>query len=257
MRGLKGRAAIVTGGGSGIGEAICHRLVDEGVKISILDRNVEGADRVAGALRAAGGDARFDGVDISDYAAVQRCVARAEAALGPTEILINCAGWDKVVNFASSTVELHDQVIAINLKGPVNVMHQVAPGMAERKYGRVVSISSDAGRVGSSGQAVYSACKAGVIAMSKTLAREFARSGVTFNAVAPGPTKTPMMDAALDDGDSAEAQTILNRMIAAVPLKRIGLPEDVAGIVAFLASDEASFITGQVVSVSGGLTMHG
>jgi 2-hydroxycyclohexanecarboxyl-CoA dehydrogenase len=128
--------------------------------------------------------------------------------------------------------------------------------MVERNYGRVVSISSDAGRVGSSGQAVYSACKAGVIAMSKTLAREFARNGITLNSVAPGPTKTPMMEAALM-GDSEEAQKILNKMIKSVPMRRIGLPEDLAGIVTFLASDEASFITGQVISVSGGLTMHG
>jgi 2-hydroxycyclohexanecarboxyl-CoA dehydrogenase len=148
-------------------------------------------------------------------------------------------------------------VIRINLKGPVNVMHIVTRGMATRGYGRVVSISSDAARVGSSGQAVYSACKAGIIAMSKTLAREFARKGITLNTVAPGPTKTPMMQAALEGGDSAEAQRILDRMIKAVPLRRIGVPEDVAGIVTFLASDEASFITGQVISVSGGLTMNG
>jgi 2-hydroxycyclohexanecarboxyl-CoA dehydrogenase len=257
MRGLKGRVAIVTGGGSGIGEAICYRLADEGVKISILDQNMRGAERVSQAIRDRGSIGHVEGLDISDYKAVERAVENAERALGPTDILINCAGWDKVTNFLDTDEALHDRVIAINLKGPVNMMHVVTRGMAERKYGRVVSISSDAGRVGSSGQAVYSACKAGVIAMSKTLAREFARSGITFNTVAPGPTKTPMMDAALEGGDSAEAFKILDKMIKSIPLRRIGLPEDLSGIVTFLASDEASFITGQVISVSGGLTMHG
>jgi 2-hydroxycyclohexanecarboxyl-CoA dehydrogenase len=257
MRGLKGRVAIVTGGSSGIGEAICYRLADEGVKISVLDQNLEGAERVAQAIRDRGSFGHFERLDISDYKAASRAVEHAEQVLGPTDILINCAGWDKVKNFLDTDEALHDRVIAINLKGPVNMMHVVIRGMAERRYGRVVSISSDAGRVGSSGQVVYSACKAGVIAMSKTLAREFARSGITFNAVAPGPTKTPMMEAALEGGDSVEAQKILEKMIKSVPLRRIGLPEDLAGIVTFLASDEASFITGQVISVSGGLTMHG
>jgi len=257
MRGLKGRVAIVTGGGSGIGEAICYRLADEGVKVSIFDRNIVGAERVSQSIRERGSEAHIEELDISDYKKVQLSVANAEKALGLTDILINCAGWDKVQNFLDTDEELHDKVMAINLKGPVNMMHVVTRGMAERKYGRVVSVSSDAGRVGSSGQAVYSACKAGVIGMSKTLAREFARHGVTFNSVAPGPTKTPMMEAAMQGGDSAEALKILDRMIKSVPLRRIGLPEDLAGIVTFLASDEASFITGQVISVSGGLTMQG
>jgi 2-hydroxycyclohexanecarboxyl-CoA dehydrogenase len=257
MRGLKGRVAIVTGGGSGIGEAICYRLAEEGVKISIFDKNLQGAQRVFKSISDRGCESHIEELDISSYTAVQHAVASAEKKLGPTEILINCAGWDKVTGFLDTDEALHDKVIAINLKGPVNMMHVVARGMSERKYGRVVSISSDAGRVGSSGQAVYSGCKAGVIAMSKTLAREFARDGITFNTVAPGPTKTPMMEAALEGGDSAAGKKILEKMIKSVPLRRIGLPEDLAGIVTFLACDEASFITGQVISVSGGLTMQG
>jgi 2-hydroxycyclohexanecarboxyl-CoA dehydrogenase len=257
MRGLKGRVAIVTGGGSGIGEAICNRLAEEGVKISIFDKNLQGAQRVFKSISDRGCESHIEELDISSYKAVQHAVASAEKKLGPTEILINCAGWDKVMGFLDTDEALHDKVIAINLKGPVNMMHVVARGMSERKYGRVVSISSDAGRVGSSGQAVYSGCKAGVIAMSKTLAREFARDGITFNTVAPGPTKTPMMEAALEGGDSAAGKKILEKMIKSVPLRRIGLPEDLAGIVTFLACDEASFITGQVISVSGGLTMQG
>jgi 2-hydroxycyclohexanecarboxyl-CoA dehydrogenase len=257
MRGLEGRSVIVTGGGSGIGRAICERLADAGANVAILDLSADNAQAVAAELATRGVKAHGEQVDISDYAAVERAVAAAEAALGSTELLVNCAGWDKVTRFLDSDPALHDKVIAINLKGPTNVMHVVLKGMAARGFGRVVSISSDAGRVGSSGQAVYSACKAGIIAMSKTLAREFARQGITFNAVAPGPTRTPMMEAGLKGGDGDEGARILEKMARAVPLRRIGEPEDVAGIACFLISDEASFITGQVISVSGGLAMNG
>jgi 2-hydroxycyclohexanecarboxyl-CoA dehydrogenase len=257
MRGLKGRVAIVTGGGSGIGRAICERFADEGARIAILDRSAEGAEVTANSIRARGAETHVEILDISDYRAVVQAVECAEKKLGDTEILVNCAGWDKVLRFLETDPELHDKVIAINLKGPVNVTHVVARGMAGRNFGRVIFISSDAGRVGSSGQAVYSACKAGVIGMAKTLARELSRNQITFNAVAPGPTRTPMMEAGLQGGDGPEGAKILEKMIKLVPLHRIGEPEDVAGIVCFLASDEASFITGQVISVSGGLSMHG
>jgi 2-hydroxycyclohexanecarboxyl-CoA dehydrogenase len=257
MRGLEGRAVIVTGGGSGIGRAICERLADAGANVSILDINLENANTVVRELKARGVKAHAEQVDISDYVAVKRATAGAEAALGPTELLVNCAGWDKVTRFLDTDPALHDKVIAINLKGPTNVMHVVVRGMAERGFGRVVSITSDAGRVGSSGQAVYSACKAGIIAMSKTLAREFAKQGISFNSVAPGPTRTPMMEAALQGGDGEESVKILEKMGRAVPMGRIGEPEDLAGITCFLISDEARFITGQVISVSGGLVMNG
>lgn len=257
MRGLKGRSVLVTGGGSGIGRAICERLADAGANVAILDLNADNASAVAGELIARGLKSHGVQVDIANYAAVERAVAEAEAAIGPTELLVNCAGWDKVTRFLDTDPDLHDKVIAINLKGPTNVLHIVLKGMSERGFGRVVSISSDAGRVGSSGQAVYSACKAGIIAMSKTLAREFARQGITFNAVAPGPTRTPMMEAGLQGGDGDEGARILEKMARAVPLRRIGEPEDLAGITCFLLSDEASFITGQVISVSGGLAMNG
>ncbi|MGE0776108.1 MAG: SDR family NAD(P)-dependent oxidoreductase [Sphingomonadaceae bacterium] len=257
MRGLSGKVAIVTGGGSGIGEAICRRLADENVAIVILDRDAAGAQRVAGDIREGGGKGHAESADIRDYAAIVAAVARGEAALGPAAILVNCAGGDNIVNFLDTDEAHRDNVIAVNLKGPANVTHAVVKGMAERGAGRVVMISSEGGRIGSSGQAVYSACKAGQIALAKTLAREFARKGVTFNAVAPGPTATPMMDAALAGGDGEAGRKILEKIIRGVPLGRIGEPEDVSGIVAFLASDEAAFITGQVISVSGGLTMVG
>jgi len=249
--------AIVTGGASGIGRAIVERFADAGSKVAIFDLNAEKAHDLAAKLSERGVQVATEVLDISDYAAVEQAVGRVEAQLGPTEILVNCAGWDQVLRFIDSTPEQHDKAIAINLKGPINVTHVVARGMAQRNFGRVVSVTSDAGRVGSTGQAVYSACKAGVAGMSKTLAREFARNKMTFNAVAPGPTRTPMMEAALEGGDGEEAAKILEKMGKAVPLRRIGEPEDVAGIVCFLASDEASFITGQTISVSGGLAMNG
>lgn len=257
MRGLSGKVAIVTGGGSGIGEAISRRLAEENVAVVVLDRDPAGAERVVAAIRDRGGTAHVETVDIRDYAGVVAAVARGEAALGPASILVNCAGGDNIVNFLDTDEQHRDNVIAVNLKGPTNVTHAVLKGMAERGAGRVIMISSEGGRIGSSGQAVYSACKAGVIALAKTLAREFARKGITFNAVAPGPTATPMMDAALAGGDGEAGRKILEKIIRGVPLGRIGKAEDVAGIVTFLASDEAAFITGQVISVSGGLTMIG
>ena len=257
MKGLTNRVAVVTGGGSGIGEAICLRLAEEQVDLSIFDQNRSGAERVASACHALNVRTHVEVLDIADYGAVRAAVDRTEVALGEVAILINCAGWDKMVPFIQTDEVLHDKVIATNLKGPVNLMHVVAPRMAQRNFGRVVSISSDAGRVGSSGQAVYSACKAGVAALSKTLAREFARNGLTFNTVAPGPTSTPMMEAALAGGDGEAGSKILQKMAKAIPLRRIGVASDVAGIVVFLVSEEANFITGQIISVSGGLTMQG
>jgi 2-hydroxycyclohexanecarboxyl-CoA dehydrogenase len=257
MRGIKDRVVIVTGGASGIGRAISERLADAGANVAVLDLNLDLAKAVVAELQARGVKGHAEQVDISDYAAVERAVASAEATLGPTDFLVNCAGWDKVTRFLETDEALHDRVMAINLKGPINVLHVVLKGMSARGFGRVVSITSDAGRVGSSGQAVYSACKAGIVAMSKTLAREFAKQGITFNTVAPGPTRTPMMEAGLQGGDGDEGARILEKMGRAVPMRRIGEPQDLAGITCFLISDEASFITGQVISVSGGLVMSG
>lgn len=257
MRGLRGKTAIVTGGASGIGEAICRRLAEEGVRIAIIDADAGKARLAAEAIGAAGGQAHAEAADIRDYDAVAGAVARCEASLGPASILVNCAGGDRIVNFLDTTEAHRRAVIATNLEGAANVTHAVLKGMAERGDGRVIMISSEGGRIGSSGQAVYSACKAGQIALAKTLAREFARKGITFNSVAPGPTATPMMDAALAGGDGDAGRKILEKIIRGVPLGRIGEPEDVAGIVTFLASDEAAFITGQVISVSGGLSMIG
>jgi 2-hydroxycyclohexanecarboxyl-CoA dehydrogenase len=168
---------------------------------------------------------------------------------------VNNAGWDRFQNFTETRPEEWDALIDINLRGPLNMHHLVIPQMLQRGSGRVINISSDAARVGSSGEAVYSACKGGIIAFSKTLAREVARKGITVNVVCPGPTDTPILRGFLGEGDAG--QKVYDALVRAIPMKRVGQPDDIPGIVAFLASDEAGFITGQVISVSGGLTMAG
>ncbi|WGY00458.1 SDR family oxidoreductase [Nocardioides sp. QY071] len=253
---LDGKVALVTGGGNGIGAAIVRRLAASGASIGIIDRDERPARAIAEEVRSAGVAAAVAVADISDNAAVVSGVESIEAALGPIDILINNAGWDSLMPFLDNDEAHRDLIIAINLKGPINVTHAVLTRMVGRGGGRIVTISSDAGRIGSTGQAVYSACKAGTIALSKSIAREVARHGITLNVVAPGPTRTKMMEDALD-GDDVNAKHILERMTKAVPMRRMGEPEDVAGIAVFLATDEAAFITGQVISVSGGLTMHG
>ncbi|WP_421998652.1 SDR family oxidoreductase [Reyranella sp.] len=255
MRGLDRKCVIVTGGGGAIGGAICRRFAGYGCAVGIFDRNLAAAEAVAADIRKGGGRAFVSGVDIADYGAVAKDIAGFEAEIGPTDILVNNAGWDRFVNFVDTTPDLWDQLIAINLRGPLNMTHVVLKGMASRGHGRVVNIASDAGRVGSSQEAVYSACKGGIIAFTKTVAREMARKGITLNAVCPGPTDTPLLAAVA--GDDERGQKVRAALIGAIPMKRVGQPEDIPGAVCFLASDDAAFITGQTISVSGGLTMHG
>jgi 2-hydroxycyclohexanecarboxyl-CoA dehydrogenase len=250
MRGLEGRNVIVTGGGGAIGAAICRRFAGYGAKVGVFDKNLDGAKKVAAEIKGFA-----SGVDITDYDAVGTAIAQFEKDAGPTDVLVNNAGWDKFVNFVDTTPELWDQIIAINLRGPVNMSHVVLKGMVARGHGRVVNIASDAGRVGSSQEAVYSACKGGIIAFTKTVAREVARKGITLNAVCPGPTETPLLAAAAGEGERGERMRAA--LINAIPMKRVGQPDDIPGAVCFLASDDAAFITGQTISVSGGLTMHG
>jgi 2-hydroxycyclohexanecarboxyl-CoA dehydrogenase len=255
MRGLKGKAVIVTGSGSGIGKAIAGRLAAEGCVVGVFDLNADAAKATMSTISAAGGKAQAYAVDIADLGAVQAGVNAFEKEAGPIEILVNNAGWDKAMPFLESTPELWKKVIDINLYGPINMHYAVLPGMVERKRGRVVSIASDAGRVGSSGEAVYSACKGGVIAFMKTLAREHARNNIQLNAVCPGPTDTPLLRSFAEESEAGAK--LIERLTRAIPMRRLGQPADYAGIVAFLASDDAGYITGQTISVSGGLTMHG
>jgi 2-hydroxycyclohexanecarboxyl-CoA dehydrogenase len=255
LRGLRSRRVIVTGGASGIGRATTMRLAEEGCLVGLFDLNISAAEDVAAAAKAAGGQVIPYRVDITDRDAVEKAVQTFEHDAGPVELLANVAGWDLPIPFLETDRGFWDKVIQINLYGPLNMHHVVLKGMAERGFGRVVNISSDAGRVGSSGEAVYSACKGGIIAFTKTIARELARSGVTLNVVAPGPTDTPLFD-----GCKAASPTggkIAEGLARAIPLQRLGQPEDYPGMIAFLLSDDAAFITGQTISVSGGLTMHG
>lgn len=252
MRGLKGKSAIVTGGAGGIGSAICRRLAEEGARVGIFDLNAEAAAKVAAEI---GHGASGHAVDITDFAGVGRAVAAFESSGAPTDILVNNAGWDKFAYFLDTDPALWEKIIAINLKGPLNLHHWVLKSMQERRRGRVINIASDAGRVGSSMEAVYSACKGGIISFSKTMAREMARANVTVNCVCPGPTETPLLAAFFGEGE--QGKRAAEGMRRGIPLKRLGQPDDLPGIVAFLASEDAAYITGQVISVSGGLTMAG
>jgi 2-hydroxycyclohexanecarboxyl-CoA dehydrogenase len=256
MRGLAGKTAIVTGAASGIGRAIATRLGAEGVVVGVFDINAKGAEDVAGAIEAVGGKAVAVACDITDYGTVTAAVAKFESTTGRgTDILVNNAGWDTPMPFLKTDEAFWKKVTAINWFGPLHLTHAVAQGMAARKAGRIVNIASDAGRVGSSGEVVYSGCKGATIAFAKAFAREVARSNVTVNTVCPGPTDTPAMDAFVGTGEAG--QKIRDAMVRGVPLGRIGIPDDYPGLVAFLASEDAAFITGQTISVSGGLSMHG
>jgi 2-hydroxycyclohexanecarboxyl-CoA dehydrogenase len=254
MRGLQGKVALVTGAANGIGRAIALRLAGEGCIVGILDVDETGALDCAGQIQARGGHSHVELADVGDYQAVARAVESLEAARGAVEILVNNAGWDRAANFLDTEPAFWDKVIRINLYGPLNVHHCVLKRMAARGRGVVVNIASDAGRVGSSGEAVYSACKGGVIALTKTLARELVGKGIRLNTVCPGPTDTAILRSFAEGPDGAK---ILEGLKRAIPMRRLGTPEDYPGIVAFLASDDAAYITGQTISVSGGLTMAG
>ncbi len=255
MRGLTDKIVIVTGAASGIGKATAMRFADEGAKVAIFDLNGDGADEVAENIVNEGGTAAAFTLDLADYDAVQKAVAETEKQLGPIDIMVNNAGWDKFTPFLDSEPDFWKKLIDINLMSVLNMHHAVIPGMAERGHGRVVNIASDAGRGGSSGEAVYSACKGGIIAFGKTMAREHSRHNITFNTVCPGLTETPMFDGFLDA--SSNPEKLREAFRRAVPMGRIGTPDDLPGAILFLSSDDAAFITGQTISVSGGLTMHG
>jgi 2-hydroxycyclohexanecarboxyl-CoA dehydrogenase len=255
MRGLGGKVVIVTGGAGGIGAALCRRFGAEGALVAVYDLDGAAADSVAAGIRAAGGKARAFAVDVSDPARVDAAVAETEQELGAIDVLVNNAGWDRAGPFLDSDAALWQKIVAINLMGPLNMHHAVLKGMNARGRGRVVNISSDAGRVGSSGESVYSACKGGIIAFSKTMARELARKQINVNVVCPGPTDTALFRDFAGAGESGEK--LKSALTKAIPFGRLGQPDDVVGAVCFLASDDAAFITGQVLSVSGGLTMAG
>ena len=254
MATLRDRTAFVTGAGSGIGRAIARRLAADGARIAVADINADGGRETEAIIKSAGGTALAVAVDVADFAAVRAAVRHAAGALGRVDILVNNAGWDRIEPFVDNTPALWERLIGINLKGPIHCCRAVLDDMIATGGGTIVSISSDAARVGSSGEAVYSACKGGVISLSKTLARELARHRINVNVVCPGPTATPLLD---EVSGGEQGAKIIAAMTRAIPFRRLGTPEDVAAAVAFFASPDAAFITGQVLSVSGGLTMAG
>ena len=247
MRRLENRVVFVTGAGRGIGKAIATRLASEGAKVAVADIDTVTAKSTAAAIGDAAVGVRLD---VTDSASARAAVAETEKHLGTIDVLVNNAGWDKVEPFLKSTEETWDKVLAINLRGPLNCVKAVLPGMVERGHGRIVSISSDAGRAGSSGEAVYSAAKAGIIGFSKTLAREVARNQINVNVVCPGPTNTALLAEVSSDNPK-----LMDALTRAIPFRRVAEPEDIAAAIAFFVSDDAKYVTGQTLSVSGGLTM--
>lgn len=245
------RVAIVSGAGRGIGRAIAVALAEGGYAVAVGDlREPESRETVA-LIETAKGKAIFVPLDVSDSASVRAAVDQAAAKLGSIDAVVNNAGWDALMPFSKTDEAFWQKVVDINYLGTLRMIHAVLPGMQERKWGRVISISSDAARVGSSFEAVYSGAKGAVLSFTKTLAREVARYGITANTVCPGPTRTPGFESVIDPTNAK----LLESMVKGVPLGRLGEPQDIGAAVAFLASDRAGFITGQTLSVSGGLTM--
>jgi 2-hydroxycyclohexanecarboxyl-CoA dehydrogenase len=250
---LTGKVGIVAGGASGIGLAIAARLAAEGAAVAILDRNGPGAIAAASELTASGAKAIGFEVDVADTEAVEAVVSRAEEALGTLWFLVNTVGWDSPGRFVETTPAQWKAIIDINLYGALNLLHAVCGRLKAAGGGRVVSFGSDAGRSGAGDVAVYAACKGAIVALTKSLARELASSGVLLNVVSPGPTDTPLLRSF--GGAGVDAERWLESLKRGIPLRRLGVPEDFTGIVALLVSDEGSYITGQTISVSGGLTM--
>ncbi len=248
------RIALITGGAGGIGSEAARWLARNGRAVAVADLDGATSDNVAAGIRAEGGRAMGVVMDVTEGSSVEAAVAAVEAELGPIEVLVNAVGWDRMHPFLDTDEEFWHEIIDINYVGMLRCNKAVAKGMTERGWGRIVNVASDAGRVGSSLEGVYSGAKGGVIAFSKTLARELAKKGVTVNVVCPGPTDTALLaefGQTMPDG----GKKLVSSLSRAIPMGRIAVPADVAPAIGFFASDEAGFVTGQTLSVSGGLTM--
>lgn len=251
---LSGKAALVTGGGRGIGRAIASALASSGARVLIADLDLTQAETTAAELSANGATVSAFRADVTSLDDLVQARDRALELFGQLDILVNNAGWDRLTPFLKTTPELWERIIAINYRGVLNACYAVLPHMVERKTGAIVNVSSDSARVGSLGEAVYAGCKAGVIAFSKTLAREHARDNIRVNVVCPGLVDTPLL---AEMQKEEFPRKVLGAVVGAIPMKRLGQPEDIAPMVAFLAGDGARYVTGQVISVNGGLTMAG
>ncbi len=250
---LRGKTALVTGGGRGIGRAIALGLAEEGAEVAVVDILGDNAESVRREIEAFGAKGLALEADLTRRAEVTRAVEDTVAQWGQIDVLVNNAGWDRLEPFLESEEETWDRIIAINFKAVLYVCKAVLPRMVERGGGKVVNIASDAGRVGSMGEAVYAGTKGAIIAFSKTLAREMARHRITVNVVCPGLTETPLLQGIRQQ--SPKTERVIDAVTRAIPLGRVGQPEDVAGAVVYLASPAADYVTGQTLSVSGGLTM--
>jgi len=250
---LKGKAALVTGGAGGIGRAIALALATRGAEVVVVDIAADRTERVRAELQALGAKGLGLVADLTSRTDVEWAVAETIAQFGQLDILVNNAGWDKMEFFLESREDTWDRIIALNFKAVLSTCHVALPHMVERRSGRVINIASDAGRVGSSGEAVYAGTKGAILGFSKTLAREVARYGITVNVVCPGLTETPLLQGIR--AASARNAKVLDAVTRAIPLGRVGRPEDVAGAVVYFASPAADYVTGQTLSVSGGLTM--
>lgn len=247
---FSGKAAFITGAASGIGKAIAEELASQGAAVAIADINKENAEKAAEGINANGGKAVAVLADVTDSSSVKAAVAEAIDKLGKIDILINNAGWDRVAPFIKTEEDFWDKVISINFKGTLICAKAVLDHMVERGSGKIINIASEAGRAGSSGEAVYSGTKGGVISFTKALAREVSRNKINVNCVCPGLVDTPLLDSI-----AAEHPKLMGAVQKAIPWGRLGQPEDIAKAVAFIASDDADYITGQTLSVGGGLTM--
>jgi 2-hydroxycyclohexanecarboxyl-CoA dehydrogenase len=246
---FENKTAVVTGAGSGIGRATAQMLAREGAHVIVADIDGASGEASAAAIRAHGHRATFMRVDMTDAASIEAFAAAAQSQCGPIDVLVNAAGWGRTAPFVEGTPDFWAKLVALNFVGPMTLAKALLPAMIERASGKIVNIASDAGRVGSLGETVYAGAKGGLIAFTKSLARETARYQINVNCVCPGPTDTPLMAAVPDK--------VKDALIKAIPFRRLGKPEEVADAVVFFASDRARYITGQVLSVSGGLTMAG
>lgn len=250
---LEGKSALVAGGGRGIGRAVCLALAREGARVAVADIIQENAEAVRDEIEGMQREGLALRVDLTKSDDVERAVQTAISRFGGLDILVNCAGWDRLEPFVESNEETWEKIIAVNFKSVLNTTKAVLPHMISRNAGKIVSIGSDAGRVGSTWEAVYAGAKGAVIAFSKTIAREVARHKINVNVVCPGLTDTPLLEAI--QSRSAETGRLIEAITKATPFRRVAQPEEVAEAVLFFASPSADFVTGQTLSVSGGLTM--
>jgi len=250
---LDGKSVIVTGGAPGIGRAVVRAFAEAGANVVIADLRLEDADRTANEIRKCG-CRRVVAVqtDVTKREDIDRLRDETLQMFKKIDVLVNCAGWDRLLPFLKTTPELWEKVLNINFFGVVNMCHAILPHMVEQKQGAIVNISSDTGRVGSFGEALYASSKAAIMAFSKTIAREHARDHIRVNVVSPGLCETPLIEEMRQDAFTAK---ILGSIVNFIPMKRLGEPAEIAPMVVFLASDAASYITGQVFSINGGLNM--